>query len=273
MAQQIELPQFLKDLQLEPPEFVRELLQPGALAQMEPSKALKVTMDVSPRFPAVGRGQLLTLDGSVTLFGVIGLPAFLVVQATKRPEELAKPIAAALTLPFTGTFSIPIPTEEWEYGDYGFQVLAFAFPGPPGLSEPKFTTIEPVRFAATVTMEVPEATSPLTIYRGELPRDVYVDYTVKNAGNIDADFAIDRSLSPLYSATRYTWVAMGATFSPTDPGDSIVMPDLALNGYYDGVVTVSHDGIELARDTKTGIVYIRDDPSYTATLTGVTWTL
>ncbi|MFH1486681.1 MAG: hypothetical protein ABIH46_11475 [Chloroflexota bacterium] len=272
MAQQIELPQFLKDLQLEPPEFVRELLQPGALAQMEPSKALKVTMDVSPRFPAVGRGQLLTLNGSVTLFGVIGIPAFLVVQATKRPEELAKPIAAALTLPFTGAFSIPVPTEEWEYGDYGFQVLAFAFPGPPGLSEPKFTTIEPVRFAATVTMEVPEATSPLTIYRGELPRNVYVDYTVKNAGNIDATFDIVRSLAP-YTGLRTQTIAMGATYSPTDPGDSISMPTTAVNGYYNGEVIVRHLGIELARDTKTGIVYIRDDPSYTASLTGVTWTL
>ena len=193
------------------PDFIKEMMKPEALAKLGPSEILKVTLDLKPDVPGVGRGEPIKVGGQVMAFGLpVPIPMPVVLQIVRKPETFPKPIAWSLTMPFLGSFALEVPTKDWEYGQYAFQVIVLA-PGALGLSGPKVMRVEEVRLGGALEAAgLVGAASPLILYAHLLPSSVVAAFAIRNSGNVTENY-------------QTTLASSGAT-SPTPRDDLSVAP-------------------------------------------------
>lgn len=266
----IQLPASLEQLRLESPF---------------PSELVKVSLSLEPGISAVGRGEPIICKGNVT---VLGVPAFvpipIAIQTTPRGDGVARPVGMGLTLPLTGTFSISVPTDDWEYDEYAFQALAFVPLGAPGLSAPVLKGVEEPRFSAEVTVVYPETASPRDM-DANIGGTVYVSFTLKNTGNRTEPFDIqvyleqENVLSPykvyldLTTQSRKVLLPPGEVY-PVTKGEILVPSGtVAPEATYSGVIRVYADitGFPLRAENVQKAVLKLYKFVYASSLTGVVW--
>ena len=209
----------------------------------------ELSLGISPPIAAVGRGQVLTLTGNIKLAGM-GAPALVLARLLPAGEEFSLEVLATqvkgfgFALPFTGGYTLAVPTANLEYGNYKLQVLALGLPPAPpgpiavspevsmGVEKPRIGA-ELVEFIAALGASAYESTSQTA------PTFLNATATVTNTGNMGQNFGLQLVCAGFSGASTTTGILL--------PTASVTAPTLSM----------SLAGIVVGQEYAPGI-YLRD---------------